>query len=140
MTTSTTVPQSRLARLLHASLLVTPLLFFSIAVYLGTLPSAPTPDAPGVLRWAGLGVGSILVAVAALLRNTVPPRLAGEPEDAWWKANLPRAIMLWALAETVGVAGAALSLVAGDPLGALPLVAASTLLLLHLSPARLARA
>lgn len=140
MTTSTTVPQSRLARLLHASLLVTPLLFFSIAVYLGTLPSAPTPDAPGVLRWAGLGVGSILVAVAALLRNTVPPRLAGEPEDAWWKANLPRAIMLWALAETVGVAGAALSLVAGDPLGALPLVAGSTLLLLHLSPARLARA
>ena len=140
MTTSTTVPQSRLARLLHASLLVTPLLFFSIAVYLGTLPSAPTPDAPGVLRWAGLGVGSILVAVAALLRNTVPQRLAGEPEDAWWKANLPRAIMLWALAETVGVAGAALSLVAGDPLGALPLVAGSTLLLLHLSPARLARA
>lgn len=129
-----------MARLLHASLLVTPILFFSIAVYLGSLPSAPPPDPPGVLRWAGLGVGSVLVAVAALLRNTVPHRLADEPEDAWWKANLPRAIMLWALAETVGVAGAALSLVAGDPLGALPLVAASTILLLHLSPARLSAA
>lgn len=140
MTTSTSIPQARLARLLHASLLVTPLLFFSIALYFSSLPSAPTPDSSGMLRWAGLGVGSVLVAVASLLRNTVPQRLADEPEDAWWRANLPRAIMLWALAETVGVAGAALSLVAGDPLGALPLVLASTLLLLHLSPARLSRA
>lgn len=140
MTTSTTLPQARLARLLHASLLVTPIFFFIIAVYLGTLPSAPTLDAPGILRWAGLGVGSVLVAVTAILRSTVPQRQADEPEDAWWKANLPRALMLWALAETVGVAGAALSLVVGDPLGALPLVAASTILLLHLSPARLSRA
>ncbi len=140
MTTSTALSQARLARLLHASLLVTPILFFSIAVFIGSLPSAPTPASPDVLRWAGLGVGSVLVAVAALLRNTVPQRLADEPIDAWWKVNLPRAIMLWALAETVGVAGAALSLVAGDPLGALPLVLASTLLLLHLSPARLSAA
>lgn len=140
MTASSTIPQARLARLLHASLLVTPILFFAIAVYLGSLPSAPSPDTPGVLRWAGLGVGSVLVAVAAILRSTVPRRLAGEPEDPWWKANLPRAIMLWALAETVGVAGAAVSVVAGDPLGALPLVVASTLLLLHLSPARLSAA
>lgn len=140
MTASTTIPQARLARLLHASLLATPLLFFGIAVFLGSLPSAPVSDAPGMLRWAGLGVGSVLVAVAAILRNTVPRRLADEPEDPWWKSNLPRAIMLWALAETVGVAGATLSLVAGDPLGALPLVAASTILLLHLSPARLSAA
>lgn len=140
MTTSNTIPQARLAQLLHASLLLTPIFFFGIAVYLGSLPSATTPNAPGILRWAGLGVGSILVAVAAILRNTVPHRLAGESEDAWWKANLPRAIMLWGLAETVGVAGAALSLVAGDPLGALPLVVGSMLLLLHLSPSRLARA
>lgn len=54
------MPQARLARLLHASLLVTPILFFSIAVFLGSLPSAPTPNAPGILRWAGLGVGSVL--------------------------------------------------------------------------------
>lgn len=140
MTTPATIPHARLARLLHASLLLTPLMFFGIAVYLGSLPSASSPDGPPALRWAGLAIGTVLVAVAAILRNTVPPRLAGEPEDAWWKANLPRAIMLWGLAETVGVAGAALSLVAGDPLGALPLVAASCILLLHLSPARLARA
>ena len=140
MTAGHRAAPARIARLLHLSLLITPIGFFGIALFLGAHPSWTAPAPPGLLRWGGLGIGGVLVAVTATIRNTVPPRQAEESEDAWFAANLPRALTLWALAEAVGMVGATVGLVAGDPLGALPLVGASTILLLHLSPRRLAQA
>lgn len=133
------LPPARAARLLHASLLITPIGFLALALLL--IPAGgPDLDPPTGLRWVALGIGATLVAVAAILRGTLPPRRTADPEDAWWQANLPRVFMLWSLAEAVGLAGGGLGVVAGDIASAAPLVVASTLLLLHLAPGRIARA
>lgn len=128
---------SRAARLVHLSLLVTPAGFFVLALALGMGGAAEGTPASTTLRWGALGVGAVLVAVAAILRGTIPPRRPEEDPEAWWRAHLPRAAMVWSMAEAVGVAGAGLGVAGGDLLGAAPLVAASTLLLLHLAPGRL---
>lgn len=126
------------ARLVHAGLLGTPILFFVLAATLPRPLEDATPATTPLLRYGSLGIGAALVAVAALLRNTLPGRAPEQTEDAWWQAHLPRAIMLWAIAEAIGLAGVVKSVVIGDLAGALPLIAASTLLLLHLAPGRLA--
>lgn len=131
-------PSAGAARLVHAGLLLTPVAFLLLALLLPPLGGGMVP-APTALRWVALGIGATLVAVAAILRGTLPARTAADSEESWWQANTPRVVILWSLAEAVGVTGAALGLGAGDLLFALPLVVASTVLLLHLSPGRLAR-
>lgn len=126
------------ARIVHAGLLGTPIVFLVLATTLLRPLENALPATTPLLRYGSLGIGAALVAVAAILRNTLPARAEEQSEDVWWQANLPRAIMLWAIAEAVGMAGVVMSLVIGDLAGAVPLVAASTLLLIHLAPGRLA--
>lgn len=124
------------ARLLHLVLLSTPIVLWGASFFLlrGTAPQRADPT---MMRLLGLGIGAGLVAAAALVRGSVPRRTAGESADAWWQAHLPRIVMLWGMGEAVGVLGVVVAMVAGDPVGALPLLAASAGLLLYLAPSRL---
>lgn len=124
------------ARLIHLALLSTPIVLWGASLFI--LSSAESqPSSPPALRWIGLGIGAGLVAASALVRGSVPGRGPQEPADAWWQSQLPRVVMLWGMAEAVGVLGVVLAMVAGDPVGALPLLVASAGLLVYLAPSRL---
>jgi hypothetical protein len=127
------------ARVLHAVLTgSTAVTGALLAALRGAVPIGPLSDTVGtVLRAVILAL--VLGATVGLrvLKGTMPAP-AGEKEvNAWWRAHQGRAVALWALAEGVGVAGAALYFVSGDPiLLAVPMAWAIGMLLWY-SPGRL---
>lgn len=133
----------RIARILHGAL-VAGLLVFLGALYLlvrGTPAPSPSPTdgAHVMLRLVGaaLGIG-VLVAVRAVRRQVIPLGPRGD-EAGWWQAYLPRAIWIWVLAETAGIAGGVFWWVSGDAVLGLGLAALALAILLWTNPRRLAK-
>ncbi|MGH7560662.1 MAG: hypothetical protein ACRENB_06565 [Gemmatimonadales bacterium] len=93
---------------------------------------------PGILRYVLLFAGFTMVALAVLVRSRIVPRSPPEDAGAWWRVNLPRAIVVWALLDTTAALGAASHLLTGDLFGYGVLVAASLAALAIYTPARLA--
>lgn len=128
---------TRTAQLLHGALCIGALV---IAVVLSVLRSTK-PVYPGapilLLRYISLGVLVVDLVAAHTFRGRIPPLAPGDNVDAWWEAQLPRALVVWALLESAVLFGAVVHFAVGDWV---PLAAAGVALVVlwNARPARLA--
>jgi hypothetical protein len=125
------------ARTIHAFLIASTLIVSTGAFVTirstGRFVTGMTP-----LELVALLVGASVLLLIYLLRSRLPTRGAGQSTDAWWRLNLGKAVLLWALFEFSALLGA-VTLFATRALlgfGILTFVALGGLVLL--SPARLA--
>ena len=95
------------ARIIHAALVLGVTLFLGISLYVGSnspVPASALPDRR--VLYLGLFVVSAVLFGAAMYsaaRMTRPG--TGTSQDEWWRANLSRAIGIWALVEAPAILG-----------------------------------
>ncbi len=96
------------ARIVHASLVTGVVLFWVVAWYVGkegaATPAETLPDRR-VLYVALFVVAAVLFGAAVFAARRLAPPAAGTSQDDWWRANLGRAIVVWALVETPALLG-----------------------------------
>jgi hypothetical protein len=95
------------ARIVHAALVVGIVFFWAVAWYIGSaeaVPAAALPDRK-VLYIALTLVSAGLFGGAVFAAARLPPLTRGTSEDDWWRANLSRAMVIWALAEAPALLG-----------------------------------
>jgi hypothetical protein len=130
-----------IARIIHAALVFGVMLFWGTAWYVGTRTSMPVSALPDrKILYLGLFVFSaVLFGAAMYTAGRLTPPSTGMSQDDWWRANLGRAIGIWALVETPALVGTAAYLLTHD---FRTLVAPFTGLLLFVNyrPSRLAEA
>jgi hypothetical protein len=93
-------------RVLHAALALSAILIIGVMVALARMSPATAAHLTPVLRAA---TGIEILTVAIVMRVVASPMealRAGEDAAAWWLAQAPRAIVLWALAEATVAVGA----------------------------------
>ena len=95
------------ARIIHAALVLGVMLFLGTALYVGSdnsMPASALPDRR--VLYLGLFVVSAVLFGAAMYTavRLTPPR-PGISQDEWWRANLGRAIGIWALVEAPAILG-----------------------------------
>jgi hypothetical protein len=95
------------ARIIHAALLLGVLLFLGTAWYIGTNSSMPAAALPErrVLYLGLFVVSAGLFGAAMYTAARLTPPGPGVSQDEWWRANLGRAIGIWALVEAPALVG-----------------------------------
>lgn len=104
------------ARIIHAALVLGVMLFLATAWYAGTKSSMPVSVLPD-RRMLYLGlfvVSAVLFGAAMYTAARLTPPGPGVSQDEWWRANLGRAIGIWALVETPALVGTAAYLLTSD--------------------------
>jgi len=92
------------ARLIHAALVVGVVLFCLVAWFVEIpRPSEELPDRR-VLYISLTVVSAALFGAAAFTANRLAPPGRGSA-DEWWRANLGRAVFIWALVEAPALLG-----------------------------------
>ena len=56
----------------------------------------------------------VTVVVMRLVKGQIEPIRSRDDRDAWWQATLPKAIVVWALADGAAMAGSVFWLLTGD--------------------------
>ena len=104
------------ARIIHAALVLGVMLFTSTAWYVGTVSSMPVSALPErrVLYLGLFVVSAVLFGAAMYTAARLTPPGPGLSQDEWWKANLGRAIGIWALVETPALLGTVACLLTND--------------------------
>ena len=107
MPTAAPVSPAISARIIHAALVLGVVMFWAVAWYVGTSTSLPVSAIPNrrVLYIGLVAVSAILFGAAAYTAGRLTPPHAGVPRDEWWRANLGRAIGVWALVEAPAILG-----------------------------------
>ena len=95
------------ARIIHAALVLGVMLFLGIAWYIGTHSSMPVSTLPDrrVLYLGLFVVSAVLFGSAMYTAARLPPSAPGISQDEWWRANLGRAVGIWALVEAPALLG-----------------------------------
>lgn len=95
------------ARIIHAALVVGVILFAGAAWYLGSNTAVPVSAVPDRrLLYLGLILASgVLFGAAMYTAGTLTPPAGEMSQDDWWRANLARAIVVWALVESPALLG-----------------------------------
>jgi putative copper export protein len=95
------------ARIIHAALVLGVMLFLGIALYIGSnspMPASALPDRR--VLYVGLFLVSAgLFGAAMYTAARLTPPGPGVSQDEWWRANLSRAIGIWALVEAPAILG-----------------------------------
>lgn len=83
------------------------ILFYAVAWYVGTKTSMPVSAVPDrrVLYLGLFLVSAVLFGAAMYAAGRLTPPASGTSQDEWWRANLPRAIWVWALVEAPTILG-----------------------------------
>ena len=69
-----------------------------------SLPAEALPDRR--VLYIGLTlVSAVLFGAAVFSAGRLPARRPGRPKDEWWRANLGRAVVVWALVEAPTLLG-----------------------------------
>jgi hypothetical protein len=104
------------ARIIHAALVSGVLLFLVASWYAGTGASMPASALPDrrVLYLGLFMVSAVLFGAAMYTAARLTPPLPGVSQDEWWRANLSRAIGIWALVEAPALLGTAAYLLTHD--------------------------
>ncbi|HEX3236612.1 MAG TPA: hypothetical protein VHR41_20635 [Gemmatimonadales bacterium] len=93
------------ARLIHAALVVGVVLFWMVAWYAQDAePSVQLPDRRVLYVSLTIVAATLFGAAGFTASRLVPPR-PGSPPDEWWRANLGRAVVIWALVEAPALLG-----------------------------------
>ena len=104
------------ARIIHAALVLGVMLFLGTAWYIGTNSSMPVSALPDrrVLYLGLFLVSAVLFGAAMYTAARMTPPGTGVSQDEWWRANLSRAIGIWALVEAPALLGTAAYLLTYD--------------------------
>ncbi|MBI2072349.1 MAG: hypothetical protein HYW06_02720 [Gemmatimonadetes bacterium] len=103
-------------RILHAALTLTAILIIGVFVALARVSPPPAPNLTTVLRAAAGAEILTVVVLMKLVSGQIEALRTGEDAAAWWAAQGPRAIVLWALAEATAAIGGVFWYLARDPL------------------------
>jgi hypothetical protein len=126
------------ARIIHAALMLAIVLFWAVSWYAGanSLPVSALPDRR--ILYLGLFlVSATLFGGAAFTVARFTPSGPGTSQDDWWRANLARAVQVWALVEAPAILGTVAYLLTHD-FRTLLAPFAGLLLFVHYRPSRLA--
>jgi hypothetical protein len=95
------------AKIIHAALVTGVLIFCLVAWYLGRAPAMPASALPDrrVLYIALFLVSAALFGAAMFTASRLGRPAAGTSQDEWWRANLGKAVTIWALVEAPTVLG-----------------------------------
>lgn len=95
------------ARIIYAALVLGVMLFLGTAWYIGSnspMPASALPDRR--VLYVGLFlVSAVLFGAAMYTAARLTPPGRGVSQDEWWRANLSRAIGIWALVEAPAILG-----------------------------------
>lgn len=101
------------ARIIHAAISSGVVVVFAIFLFLRNQSSLAS-EAGRVLRIVGYLVLAGGVLASAMLKGRVAPRRRGTDLVGWWGENLPRAIVVWGLAEGGGLAAMVMGWLSSD--------------------------
>ncbi|HUF34388.1 MAG TPA: hypothetical protein VMN37_00475 [Gemmatimonadales bacterium] len=104
------------ARIIHGSLMLGVVLFWIVAWYVASrtaLPVAALPDRR-VLYIALFLASAALFGGAMFTANRLVPLARGSSQDDWWRVNLGKAILIWALVEGPALLGTVAYLLTRD--------------------------
>lgn len=116
MPPASAVSPSTSARIIHSSLVVGVLLFWLVAWYVArqtALPVSALPDRR-VLYVALFLASAALFGGAMFTVNRLVPPAPGMSQDDWWRVNLGKAILVWALVEAPAILGTVIYLLTRD--------------------------
>jgi hypothetical protein len=104
------------ARIIHAALMLGVILFYAVAWYIGTKTSMPISAVPQrrVLYLGLFLLSATVFGAAAYSAGRLTPAAPGTSQDAWWRANLGRAIVVWSLIEAPTLLGTVAFLLTHD--------------------------
>lgn len=123
------------ARIIHGALLLAMVLFWAVAWYGGaiSMPVSALPDRRVLYLGLFLVSATLFGGAAYTVARFTPP---GASQDEWWRANLPRAVQVWAMVEAPAIVGTVAYLLTHDFRTLLaPLT--GLLLFVHYRPSRL---
>lgn len=127
-------------RLLHATMVIGPLVILAIYAYLLFAVTGPILETGGVIGLAlALAAGMTVVLATTLFRGRVPRRPATQPVAAFWAeaTTIGAAIVLWAMFEAAVVIALTAWLLSGSMVALVVALIALGVLILH-SPGHLA--
>lgn len=101
------------ARIIHAAISSGVVVIFAVFLFL-SYQSSLGSEAGRTLRVVGYVVLAGGVLASGMLRGRIAPRRRDMDLVAWWGENLPRAILVWALAEGGGLAAMVMGWLIGD--------------------------
>jgi hypothetical protein len=104
------------ARIIHGSLVLGVVLFWLVAWFVAgrtALPVSMLPDRR-VLYVALFLVSAALFGGAMFTVNRLVPLAPGASQDEWWRVNLGKALLIWALVEAPAVLGTVVYLLTRD--------------------------
>ena len=92
------------------------MLFFGVAWYVGSITSMPISAVPDrrVLYLGLFFFSAVLFGAAVYSAGRLTSSSAGLSQDEWWRANLGRAVVIWALTETPTLLGTVAFLLTHD--------------------------
>jgi hypothetical protein len=95
------------ARIIHAALVLGVLMFWFVAWSLGRSSAMPVYALPDRrVLYIGLFLMSAVLFGAAMFRvNRLGRVTPGTSQDEWWRANLGKAVVVWALVEAPALLG-----------------------------------
>ncbi len=95
------------ARIIHAALVIGVLMFCLVAWSLGRASAMPVYALPDrrVLYIALFLVSATLFGAAMFTANRLGPPAPGMSQDEWWRVNLGKAVVVWALVEAPTLLG-----------------------------------
>jgi hypothetical protein len=95
------------ARIIHAALVVGVLMFCVVAWYLGRASPVPVYALPDrrVLYIALFVVSAIFFGAAMFTVGRLGPAVPRTSQDEWWRVNLGKAVVVWALVEAPALLG-----------------------------------
>jgi hypothetical protein len=113
---SAPVSPSISARIIHAALVLGVMLFWAVAWYTGSYVSLPVSAVPDrrVLYVGLFLISAVLFGAAVYTAARLPAPAPGTSQDDWWRANLGRAIVIWALVEAPALFGTVAYLLTHD--------------------------
>lgn len=114
------LPPATTARVLHAALFAgTAVAVVTLATLRSTAeipPLALSEGAVTLIRALVLTLAAAGTVGLRIVRHALPPVPRAGDADGWWRANLGRAVTLWAFPDGVGLAGAVAYFLSGDAL------------------------
>ncbi len=104
-----------IARVIHAAISGGLVAIFGALIYLRSEVAAEfAAEGAQILKLAGYVLLAVAVLGAQMLRGRIVPLRRDSDLGEWWTANLPKAVVVWAMAEGGGLAALVLGWIGGD--------------------------
>jgi hypothetical protein len=103
-----------IARVIHIALALGVALTFAILFFVRDAGGEVGGETASLFRWLTYLFLAGATAATILMRSRMPAPHPDSTAEQWWAANQPRAMVIWAMAEGVALAGIVFGWVAGE--------------------------